>query len=290
MRSMTGFGAASGRAGGVALSVEVRSVNQRFLDLKINMPREYARWESDIRSAVSDAVARGRVEVYVTRNAGNGSRGVELREEVAEAYLAAALKLKKRFRLPGEIGIEAFLDRNDIFRAVEAIADAPAEIAEVKKLLERALVAHARERAREGSHLRRDMAGRARNLTALAKKLEKRARGHRERMRSRLEKRVGDLLGKTAVEPSRLVQEAALLAERADVTEEIVRLRAHVESLGALLKSSDPVAKRVDFLLQEFIRELNTIGSKAADLEITELVLEGKAEVEKVREQIQNVE
>ncbi len=290
MKSMTGYGAASGRSGDVAFSVEIRSVNQRFLDLKLNMPREYARWESELRSMVSATVDRGRVEVYVTRSSNGSARGVELQEDVAGAYLDAARKLQKLFSLPGEIGIEAFLDRNDVFRPVEREVDAATEIVQVKKLLEKALAAHARERRREGSNLKRDMQSRARRLASIGKSLEKYLKGASSRMQKRLQKKIGELLDKTTIDASRLVQEAALLAERADVTEEIVRLRSHVEALSALLKSTGPVAKRIDFLLQEFIRELNTIGSKAGDLEITTLVLEAKAEVEKLREQVQNVE
>jgi uncharacterized protein (TIGR00255 family) len=157
-------------------------------------------------------------------------------------------------------------------------------------LLDRALAAHARERAREGKHLAHDMHARVKALASVAAKLKVRAKAFIPKLRERLESRMQDVLGKDGVDAARLAQEAALLADRADVTEELVRLASHLESLDALIADKAPVGKRIDFLLQEVQRELNTVGSKANDLDATRLVLEGKAEVEKLREQVQNVE
>jgi len=180
--------------------------------------------------------------------------------------------------------------RTELFQPRSDASDLGAEIDAVKGLLERALAAHARERAREGKHLAQDMRARARALGAIAGKLEARAKTLAPRLRDRLQTRLHGLLGKEGVELPRLAQEAAVLADRADVTEELVRLKSHLESLTALTNDTAPVGKRIDFLLQEVQRELNTVGSKSSDLDTTRLVLDGKAEVEKLREQVQNVE
>ena len=290
MRSMTGYGAAGGNAGSCRLTVEVRSVNQRFLDLKLNLPREYAPFEADLRRVVSGAIDRGRVEVHVSRALPPRASGVSLQKEVAAAYVRAWKQLQKDFGVKGEIDLALFAGRSDLFAVAEPAADVAAEVAECTRLLEKALAAHRKEREREGAHLRRDMTERVRLLKATTKALEKAAALVAPRLKARLEKRLGELLGGSHVDPARLVQEAAVLADRADVHEELVRLRAHLDALEGLVKSDDGVAKRIDFVLQEVNRELNTIGSKASDLDVTNLVVAGKADVEKLREQVQNVE
>ena len=289
MKSMTGFGSAEARTGATQLTVEVRSVNHRNLDVKISAPREYARWESELRRAVAAVVTRGRVEVYVSRGAAAGSRAVSLQRDVAAAYIRAWKELKREFKLAGEVELGLLQTRSDLFQPRDDRADVEAEIETTSRLLSRALAAHAREREREGAHLKRDMQSRVRVLHGIARKLDKRVGSLSARLRERLEKRLSDLIGRD-IDPARLAQEVALLVERSDVTEELVRLASHLDSMGELLSENDPVGKRIDFLLQEIQREINTIGSKASDLDTTRLVLEGKAEVEKMREQVQNVE
>lgn len=290
MRSMTGYGAASGHVGQCRLTVEVRSVNQRFLDLKINAPREYGAHEAEWRRAISGAIERGRVEVYIGRVAPPRSAGVALQREVAAGYVKAWKQLKREFGLSGELDLSLFASRSEIFASIESNADVAGEVAEIQRLLEKALAAHAREREREGAFLKKDLQARLKHLRAIARSLKTAAAAVAPRLQARLQKRLGDLLAGTAIEPSRFVQETAILADRSDVTEELVRLESHLGALEGLLRSTDPLAKRVDFVLQEVNRELNTIGSKASDLDVTNLVVDGKAELEKLREQIQNVE
>lgn len=290
MKSMTGYGSAAGNAGSCRLTVEVRSVNQRFLDLKLNVPREYGPFEPDLRREVSAAIERGRVEVHVARTLPPRSAGIALQKDVAAAYIKGWKQLQKEFGLKGSLDLSLLAGRSDLFVAAEPAADAAAEITEVKKLLAKALVAHRKEREREGAHLRRDMQERIRRLRAMLKSLEKTAAGVAPRLKAKLEKRLSELLGANTIDPARLVQEAAVLADRCDVTEELVRLSSHLSALDDLVRSDEPVAKRIDFVLQEVNRELNTIGSKSSDLEVTKLVVGGKADVEKLREQIQNVE
>jgi uncharacterized protein (TIGR00255 family) len=290
MKSMTGYGAASGQAAACRLTVEVRSVNQRFLDLKLNIPREYGPFEPELRRAVSAAIERGRVEVHVSRTLPPRSAGIALQKDVAAAYVKGWKQLQKEFGLKGELELSLLAGRSDLFVAAEPAADAATEIGEVQRLLARALAAHRKEREREGAHLRRDMQDRLKSLRAIRKALEKAAAGVAPKLKAKLEKRLGELLGSAAIDPARLVQEAAVLADRCDVNEELVRLAAHLAALEELLRSDEPVAKRIDFVLQEVNREFNTIGSKASDLEVTNLVVRGKADVEKIREQVQNVE
>jgi len=290
MKSMTGYGAAAGHAGSCRLTVEVRSVNQRFLDLKLNMPREYGPHEPDLRRIVSQAIERGRVEVHIARTLPPRSAGVALQKDVAAAYIKGWKQLQKEFGLKGSLELSLLAGRSDLFVAAEPAADVDGEIGEVQRLLGRALAAHRKEREREGAHLRKDMQERLRRLRTAHKGLQKTAAVIAPRLKAKLEKRLAELLGGASVDPARLVQEVALLADRCDVTEELVRLASHLGALDELVRSDEPVAKRIDFVLQEVNRELNTIGSKASDLEVTNLVVTGKADVEKLREQIQNVE
>jgi uncharacterized protein (TIGR00255 family) len=290
MKSMTGFGQTEGRAGDVQLSVEIRSVNQRNLDVKVVAPREYGRWESELRRQVGACISRGRVELYVNRNAGRRLKEVVVQLDAAKAYARALRKLKKELDLGGEVDLSLLQSRGEIFQAVERVSDPSKEIAHVRKLVDKALAAHAKSRETEGRHLLRDMQARARALARIHRQLQRRAAGASRKLQQRLERRVGELLAGRNVDPARIVQETAILADRADVTEELVRLASHLEALSAMLADRGPVGKRIDFLLQEVHRELNTIGSKANDLAITNAVLEGKAEVEKLREQVQNVE
>jgi len=290
MKSMTGFGAAQAREGDVQLGVEVRSVNQRHLDVKLVAPREYGAWEAELRRTVSGTIARGRVEVFVNRNAAGRSRELVLQKDLANAYVRAWRELKKELGLEGEVDLALLQGRSELFQRAEPASDPESEIEAVRKLLGRALEAHSRARKREGAHLKRDMDGRTRSLMRITRAVAKRAKGIAPRLQARLEKRIADLLGNDGMDPARLAQEVAVIADRSDVTEEIVRLESHLDTLKGLIGEDGSLGKRVDFVLQEINRELNTIGSKAADLEVTNLILEGKAEVEKVREQVQNVE
>lgn len=290
MRSMTGYGAAQGKAGAVALTVEVRSVNQRHLDVKIVAPREYAVWESDWRREVGRRVSRGRVEVYVTRAAATASRSVSVNKKVAAAHVEAWRELKRSFDLQGAIELALLQGRPDIFQSAAAEVDPASEGRLANGVLRKALLAHEKDRSREGAHLARDLARHSKRLGVLIRRLRVRVADLGPRIAQRLEQRLVKLLDGREVDPARIAQEAALVADRADVSEEIVRLQSHLEALDVLVQEREPVGKRIEFLLQEIQRELNTIGSKASDLDVTKIVLEGKATLEKIREQVQNVE
>jgi uncharacterized protein (TIGR00255 family) len=287
---MTGYGAASGKAGPISLTVEVRSVNQRHLDVKIAAPREYGEWESELRREVGETISRGRVDVFVQRSAAASARAIGVNEKLVAAYVSAWREIKRRYKLEGEVELSLLQGRAEIFQPTGADADPAREIVVAKKVLARALALHDRERRREGEHLARDIGAQLKVLRGVLSRVRTKAEGLATRLRTRLEEKLAALLGSHTIDPTRLAQETAILADRADVGEEIVRLSSHLNALGKLLGDRDPVGKRIEFLVQEINRELNTIGSKASDLDVTNLVIEGKAAVEKVREQAQNVE
>lgn len=292
MRSMTGFGQASWQGSGRRLSVDVRSVNQRFLDVKLSLPRECQAWEAPLRDLVSNVAERGKVDVTVFRAGSTADDfSVEVNEPMARSALAGWQSLQRTLKLPGTIDIAMLMARGgDLVRVVERRADASADLPRVRALLAAALKDFNRARDREGKALAADMRDRLKTLQRLHAALRKRAAALVPELARRLTERVTAVLGKESISPERLVQEAALLAERADVTEELVRLESHLARLGELLRQAGPVGKPIDFLIQEIHREVNTIASKSADLEVTNLTLAAKAEIEKLREQTQNVE
>jgi len=293
VKSMTGFGAASVRLGARSrgsLSIEVKSVNQRFLDLKLSLPKEYAAWENEVRKLVQAHVGRGRVEVYVSRSVGGNDRPrVEVDEELARAYVEQWRRLKRKLRLAGEIDLSLLKGIPDLYRARDAAAVPEGERAILLRALATALREHDAARQREGAHLAKDMRSRITALEAIASGMTGRADATRHETRRRIEERMRELVdGK--LDEARVAQEAAFLAERSDVTEEIVRLKSHLGALRELVDGDEGVGKRIDFLLQEVQREVNTVASKSSDLELTHLAVEAKGEVEKIREQVQNVE
>jgi uncharacterized protein (TIGR00255 family) len=290
MRSMTGYGTATARAGAVTLSVEVRSVNQRHLDVKIVAPREYAAWEADLRQVVGSWISRGRVEVFVTRTAGTTRRAIVVNEAAAAASVAAWREFQRMFDLEGPVDLSLFQGRSEIFQTAGAEVDPKREEKVLRSVVVKALRAHRREREREGAHLARDINTQGKILASLVRRVGSRMTGLAPRLASRLEQKLSTLLEGRGVDSTRIAQEAAMLADRADVSEEIVRLQSHLGALAGLARAREPIGKRIEFLLQEINRELNTIGSKASDLEVTKFVLDGKAAVEKIREQVQNVE
>jgi uncharacterized protein (TIGR00255 family) len=292
MRSMTGFGQASWQGGGRRLSVEVRGVNQRFLDVKLSLPRDCQAWEAELRAQVSAAAERGKIDVGVYRAAGaDESFAVEVNTALARTLLDSWRRVQRALKLPGTIEIGTFMQRSaELVRVSERRGDASADLPRAKRLLAAALRQFNAARQREGKALQADMLGRLKRLRALHAALQRRASALVPELARRLSERVAQALGKGVVSEERLVQEAALLAERCDVTEELVRLASHLDRLAELLHQPGSVGKAIDFLLQEIHREVNTVGSKSADLEVTTLTLEAKGEIEKLREQVQNVE
>ncbi len=288
---MTGYGAASADAPGARVTVEVRGVNQRFLDVKVSVPREYAGVEAEIRERVRAIAHRGRVEVGVGRAPLAGSRRyrVAVRRELARAYVKAARDFGRSLGLDGAVTLAEVLRLPDLFEVSEPPPDLRAEVPALRRALGAALRVFDGERRREGRHLQRDMQARTAAVRRAAARMRALAPRATAQLRRQVEERLARLLG-GQLDAARLTHEVALLAERGDFTEELVRLDGHLEALAAALRAAGPVGKRIDFLLQEIHRELTTAGAKAQDLAIGTLVLEARAEVEKLREQVQNVE
>ena len=291
MRSMTGYGQANWQGKGCKITVEVRSVNQRFLEARFNLPREYVPWEGELRDALQSTVARGKVDVNVNRSGSlENEFAVEVNTRLARAYVSGWRTLQAALHLDGEIDLRSLLGRPELVRVVERRAEPTGELRHLQQVFRQALRAFGREREREGRALARDMRQRVSRLTALLRRMRARAAATMGELAERLRQRVDTLIAGVAVTEERLAQEIALLAARSDVTEELVRLDSHLRAMGELLRRLEPVGKRLDFLLQEIHREVNTIASKSNDLTTTQLTLEARSEVEKLREQAQNVE
>ncbi len=292
MKSMTGFGLATVGAGLERWTAEARSVNSRFLELKLVLPREHQDLEHDLREGLQAKLSRGRVDVAVRRE---GTAAVARRAEIdlegAAARLGAWRRLQRELKVTGEIDL-AFLREiaADAVRSTEVPRDRKAERALISRAVAASVAALEKDRAREGRHLSAELRRLLGELGRLHGNCVQLAAGMRGTFTARLEKRLATLLADAGLEASRLVTEVALLVERSDIAEELARLDAHIEAFRALLREREPVGKRIEFLLQEIHREVNTIGSKANHLPLTQAVLEAKAVVEKLREQAANVE
>lgn len=291
MKSMTGYGGATVPFPGGQVVVEARAVNHRFTEVRFTLPREYYPWEAELRGIVQEVVKRGKVEVAIYPS-GQQPKGYEVRlnVELARAYLGAFSHMHKELGVQGEIDLSFFASRPELFQVVEKPWQPDAEVQAAKQALRRALAALERERCREGRFLKKDAVQRVRHLERLWQKVKKRLPIVQEELKEKLSARVAALLAGAEIDQGKLLQEVAFLVQRSDITEELVRLHSHLAALHALLRESEPIGKKMDFLLQEIQREVNTIGSKADDATVRQLVVEAKGEVEKLREQAQNIE
>jgi uncharacterized protein (TIGR00255 family) len=289
---MTGFGTAGVAVAGGRLVAEVRSVNSRFLELRIGLPREHQTLEAELRELVQKAIERGRVDVTVRREgAARTAPRIELDLELARATVAAWRKVKKELKLPGEVDLALLrATGGDVVRAVQGQPDVEKEVPALRKAVTQALAQHGRERTREGANLLHDMRERWRNLDRLRGECARLAREMKPVLTERLTARVTALLGDQGLEEGRVLQEVALAVDRSEVNEELTRLASHLDALAGLLRERVAVGKRIEFLIQEMVREVNTIGSKANHLPMTQAVLAAKSELEKLREQAANVE
>ena len=296
LRSMTGFGRGEAAAPGGRVVVEARSVNHRFCEVGLRLPPRYGPMEARLRKLVAERVARGRVDLTVTVQGNGGSlRAPAIDWEVAEGLKARLAELKARLGLPGEVDLALLAAQRGVFAAEEPLPDLAWET--LAEAAGAALDALSAMRAEEGLALTADFRSRLDRMRALVEELAARAPSVPAEYRERLATRVRALLGDggsgqaaPVLDPGRLELEVALLADRADVTEEITRLRSHLGQIGQLLDADEPVGRRLEFLLQEVHREVNTIGSKSTDMAITQAVLSLKAELERLREQVANVE
>lgn len=282
MKSMTGYGEGSQNVRGTKITVQIRSLNHRHLDMQLRVPREYLSFEEEIRKAIREKISRGRIDLFVNRyGAKVQARKLEMDEGLVGQYIAGLKQLKKRYHLGGEVGVSMLTHIGDLFHVREVEADHGGERDALLKAVNGALKKLERSREREGAQLKADMEGQIEHIRQIALALEERAAENGVRLQP------PSVEGQTAAHDGVEITATIL---KGDINEEIVRLKTHVAALGRVTREREPVGKKIDFMLQEVNRELNTISSKVPNLPVIQLVLQGKERVEKVREQTQNVE
>jgi uncharacterized protein (TIGR00255 family) len=288
MRSMTGYGEASHQNKYAKITVQVRSLNHRHLDLQLRVPREYLGFEEEIRKSLRETVSRGRIELFINRTSTPGhAREVELDEELLGKYLKAIQRAKNKFHLEGEIGVSVFSSVPDLLRVRDTEVNLSMEKQALFTAVRAALQKLEDSRIREGRHLKIDMRSQLRHLKSTASDLET----HASQFAPSLPK--SSAAAKSDEAPTKAGNEAADASSavfKGDINEEVVRLKTHIAGLGMILREPGAVGKKIDFILQEIQRELNTISAKVPVLAVVQLVLQGKERVEKIREQTQNVE
>ncbi len=291
VRSMTGFGRGRDAAGEVEIVTEIRSVNHRFLDVSVRAPRIYAAFEPEIRKIVSQKVDRGKFDVIVNRSGGRaGLMDVMVDQSLAEGYYRSLLQLKEKFGLHGDITLSDMLTLKEIIVPLEKEEGVEKEWPLVEKSLQQALGALDQMRKAEGLALWKDIETRLVAIRDMAGQIAPLVSQVTAAAKEKLEKRVQELTGGMELDQDRLLQEVAIMADRSDVTEELTRLESHVEQFLSSGSAGSPLGRKLDFLLQELHREVNTLGSKSASTDIESYVVSIKAELEKIREQTQNIE
>jgi len=293
IKSMTGFGRGEYTDGKRNIIIEIRAVNHRYSDITIKMPRRYSFAEDKIKNTVKDIARRGKIEVSVmVENITEDDTRIKLNTMVARQYYENLNELKKEFELTGEVTLKLLSGLPDVMKAIPDVEDEE----EISKCLELSTKIAAEKldemRIAEGSKLAEDLIKRGETIRGLLTLIEKRSPKVVEVYAEKLKNRIKELIGNNAVLPEdRILLEAAVFADKCSITEELVRLDSHIIQLETIITNSNqPDGKKLDFLIQEMNREANTIGSKANDMEITNIMLEIKSEIEKIREQVQNIE
>lgn len=294
IRSMTGFGRGEYSDGKRNVICEIRTVNHRYADISVKMPKRYSFAEEKIKALIKERVRRGKVEVsIIVENLTEGDITIRLNSPVAQQYIENLKELKERYGLTGEIDLKLVSSMPDVLKAIPDVEDEEEVTAVICESVKAAVSRLDEMRTTEGAKLAEDLLMRGELIREIVKKIEKRAPLVAEEYREKLEARIRGLVeDKVDIPADRILVEAAVFADKANITEELVRLDSHMIQLKAFLTESGEgtVGKKLDFLVQEMNREANTIGSKANDLEITSLMLETKSEIEKIREQVQNIE
>ena len=289
--SMTGFGRATVASDGREITIELKSVNHRYLDLAFRMPRHIGFIEDVLRQLLTEQLSRGHVDIFVNyRNTRTDARTVVIDEALMGAYLSAARKAAAQYELRDDITLSAAMRFPDVRDVIEAEEDRDAVAALAREAALRAVTAMKRMRAGEGERLCNDLLNRVTTVESIAGKIDVRAPFVVEEYRTKLSERIESMLGGVEVDRTRLATEVALFADKASINEELVRLASHITEMRKVLGADEAAGRRLDFIVQEMNREFNTIGSKANDAEITSLVIAGKGEIEKIREQVQNIE
>ncbi len=291
IRSMTGFGRAQEHVDGMDVTVEIKAVNHRYFECATRLPRAYGFLDEKIKNFLQTKIARGKVDVsvYIDLTDVPGTE-VVVNKTLAEAYLKAACELEHAFELKNDVTVRSLTQFPDVLTVRRAAEDEEAVWNAVRGVTEEAVVRFVEMREREGAKMREDILARRDTLLSAVAFIEERSPQLVREYMDKLETRMRDLLAGTAVDESRLLTEAGLIADKLAVAEETVRLRSHMDQLEQLVNANEPVGRKLDFLVQEINREVNTTGSKIQDLQVTRVVVDMKSEIEKIREQIQNIE
>jgi len=289
--SMTGFGRGESSAKGISVSVEIRSVNSRYLEVSARLPRSVSTRENEIKEILRKRISRGKLNVLVTVERENGGEiPLKINAEAARSYLKLMNQLKKATRLKESVKLEHLLKFSEVFEPVAIEETDAAEWSVLQKALSKSIDAYDKMRQDEGTELKRDFVKRIESIEQALADIDRISRGRIPVERTRLRERIQQLLGNDSFDESRLELEIALMADKLDVTEEVVRFRSHNKFFLEALDNEEAAGRKLNFLVQEMNREANTIGSKSSSTEIAHLVVGLKEELEKIREQLQNIE
>ena len=291
IKSMTGYGSAKGTVEGLQITVELKSVNNRYLDASVRLPRSFLFAEDAVKSAVQKHISRGKVDVFVSVDASEaGEMSVKVNEPLLRGYLDAIRHIAEEYSLPNDATALAVSRFPDVLTVEKKDLDADAITAGILEITEQALHDFDDMRQREGQKLRDDVLDRLGTIDALVSAVEKASPETVSAYRARLEAKMAEVLGTAGIDENRILAEAAIFADHIAVDEETVRLRSHMSQLKTMVNGNSPTGRKIDFLIQEFNREANTIGSKCQNSDIAHTVVDLKSEIEKIREQIQNIE
>lgn len=291
IRSMTGYGRSEGMLNDRNITVEVHSVNNRYLDCSVKIPRTYVFAEEKLKKAVQEQISRGKVDVFVSIDSMAAEQVlVSVNRPVADGYYEALVQMRNTYRLEDDISVALLSRFPDVFTVEKEQADLEVAGEDIKTVLIQALQDLNGMREQEGMKLLEDIRSRAKRMEELLESIEVKGPAIAEDYRNKLERRLAEVLENVQIDESRLLTEAAIFADKVAVDEELVRLRSHLAQLDDILEEGGIIGRKLDFLVQEFNREVNTIGSKCSDIEITRAVVEMKGEIEKIREQVQNIE
>ena len=291
VKSMTGYGRAVETVNGREFTVEIRSVNNRYLDCTVKLPRSFSFAEEAVKAAVKAAVSRGKVDVYISvRSETEADVQVTLNKPVLEGYLAAMREMVTEYGVRDDISVSTLSRMNDIFVVDKPKADEDQLKADLLSVVDKALAAYDAMRVTEGLALENDLRSRANTILTLVAQVEEQNPKTVSDYRKRLEEKMREVLENKSIDESRILAEAAIFADKVAVDEETVRLRSHLEQMDEMLRGSGGIGRKLDFLLQEMNREANTTGSKCTDVKVARIVVDIKAELEKIREQTQNIE
>ncbi len=290
IRSMTAFSRVTQKTGKGQWIVELRSLNHRYFDLSLRVPPDLVELEGPIRDLVKEKIARGKISLSITCSGEGDDEDLELDEDAAKKYLKAVRTLKRRFGLQGDVTVEDIIKLPRLFSNKKSKESLEKSWQHLKILLKRGVEQAVKAKQVEGYKIAQDMAMRLKAIQTASQKIEKTAASRAQESFEKLKERVRELLNGQDADEERLWREVALTADRSDITEELVRLRSHISLFQSRLRSKDEIGRELDFLCQELNREINTVGSKAQSFGISREVVFVKCEIEKIREQVQNVE